>query len=127
MWSKIKSYLIKAAFIGGLILFVIYTKNTVQMNTVQKRYFSGMLVSGQVSRCGLVKIIRMDTFSCKLPEDFCYKHSSLLNERMRISAVQIPCSEDREMRCGRDGDFYEANFEGSECFLNPQIVKVMRE
>lgn len=89
-------------------------------------YFSGMLVFGDESRCGLVKIYVMDHASCRIPDTFCRDNPKLLNQRIRLSAKPARCGASAVMRCSSDGgDFYESSFIARRCYDQPQLVRML--
>ena len=85
---------------------------------------SGMLVYGDKSGCGLVKVIMMDKLSCSINNNFCFNHRSLWDKRIRVATMPVACTDYSSMRCASKGDHYQESFRPTQCYTMPEIIKV---
>lgn len=125
--NKIKDNLLPLLLLISGVFLIFYIVNNYTGGEDPHTYMTGVLVRSPASGCGLVRVLQMDLRACKLAESFCDEHSDLLNERLRISGIAVDCSQGGQIRCSRIGDFYDATFRHSECFVEPKVVKVFKE
>lgn len=110
-----------AAFLWGLYL----SRDSWIVAPDKNNYFSGLLVSGEISKCGIMQKLMMDRFSCRLPREFCFEHEALLNKRVRIGALPERCDGDSPFKCSLNKDFYQPDFIPTHCFQSPTVIKLL--